>query len=486
MIVQLHMKRKRQKMQFSDAVRRGLRRASWAIASLAMAFAMALIASVLQANVAWAKEKTVAVYVEGPGADSIRSAIVAAVPHGIAVADPDAFRSALEDQGLQIPFGKALGGHQRGATLNRVRKAAAGGGIDAALLAQVSHRKKDRSVLLLLVATSGGSGDLEDEVVLGLRPSRADASKLGNSVSTALVDYRPTGEAKEPEKKEEAEKPESKEEKPEAASDENAPASENGEAAAASSPEGKDKAGPSWEHPHGSASQSLVSLELGAEAVGRQFGYTNGYTPNLRTYGVFPTPAVSLQAEVYPLADSQTRFLRDVGFIGGYSTTLLLKSTVDNQTTSTTGSAYYGGVRVRIHPSDDAGPMFGISLSYVAQAFTFGDTSSGALPSVSYQAVRPGLDLRVPIGPAAFLAQAGFRGAFSAGDVALRFHDATTFGIDASIGGAYAVARGWEIRVIGDYERWMYTFTPLSTDEYQAKGAVDNFGGVRLALAGIF
>jgi hypothetical protein len=482
MIVQLHMKR--QKMHLSDAVRHGLRRASVAIASIAVACAMALVASVLQTNVAWAKEKTVAVYVEGPGADSIRNSIVAAVPHGIAVADPDAFRSALQDQGLQTPFGKALGGHQRGGTLNRVRKAAAASGIDAALLAQVSHRKRDRAVLLLLVATSGGAGDLEDEVVLGLRPSRADASKLGSSVSTALVDYRPAGEAKEPEKKEEAEKTE---EKPEAASDENAaPASENSEAAAASTPEGKDKGGPSWEHPHGSASQSLFSLELGAEAVGRQFGYTNGYTSNLRTYGVFPTPAVSLQGEVYPLADSPTRFLRDIGFIGGYSTTLFLKSTVDGQTTSTTGSAYYGGVRVRIHPSDDAGPMFGISVSYVAQAFTFGDTSAGSLPSVSYQAVRPGLDVRVPIGAAAFLAQAGFRGALSAGDVALRFHDATTFGLDASIGGAYAVARGWEIRVIGDYERWMYTFTPLSTDTYQAKGAVDNFGDVRLAIAGIF
>ena len=482
MIVQLHMKR--QKMQLSDAVRQGLRRASVAIASIAVACAMALVASVLQTNVAWAKEKTVAVYVEGPGADSIRNSIVAAVPHGITVADPDAFRSALGDQGLQTPFGKALGGHQRGGTLNRVRKAAAANGIDAALLAQVSHRKRDRSVLLLLVATSGGAGDLEDEVVLGLRPSRADASKLGNSVSTALVDYRPVGEAKEAEKKEE---PEKTEEKPEAASDENAgPASENTEAAAASTPEGKDKAGPSWEHPHGSASQSLFSLELGAEAVGRQFGYTNGYTPNLRTYGVFPTPAVSLQGEVYPLADSPTRLLRDVGIIGGYSTTLFLKSTVDSQTTTTTGSAYYGGVRVRIHPNDDAGVMVGISVSYVAQAFTFGDTSAGSLPSVSYQAVRPGLDVRVPIGPAAFLAQAGFRGAFSAGDVALRFHDATTFGLDASIGGAYAVARGWEIRVIGDYERWMYTFTPLSTDQYQAKGAVDNFGDVRLAIAGIF
>jgi hypothetical protein len=459
-------------------------------ARLLVTLAAVAIALCLNASAAMAKGKTVALVVEGPDAEVVRSAITAAVPHGTPVADASAFKSALFEQGVKIPFGKALDGPARDRTLARVRKAAAADGVEGTLIAQVTRTHRERHVRLLLVATSGAAGDLEDEVVLSAKPSKDDNEKLASSVGTALVDYR--GSSGEAEKAPTAAKPAPEEETP-APEAEHPAAPAEGQAAA--------DTGPKWERPHGVIGHDLVGLEVGVGALGRHFGYTvnaSSSQGNLPFYKVFPAAAVSVEAELYPLADSDSAFLRDIGFIGFYSRSLFLQSTLNGGTVDTTATSFMGGLRWRTMPGGEGGIQLGISLSYALQSFGFG-TQAGMtqtdLPSVSYQAIRPGVDLRVPVGKLAILAQAGFRACLGAGDatdVAMRFRGTTTTGFDVGGGAAFEFAPGWEVRALADYEGYFYSFSPqydqatMSGDAFRAQGAIDHNYSGRIAIAVAF
>ncbi len=443
-----------------------------------------VVALCFNASAAMAKGKTVALVVEGPDAEVVRSTITAAVPHGTPIADASAFKSALFEQGVKTPFGKALDGAARSKTLARVRKAAAAAGVEATLIAQVTRTHKERHVRLLLVATAGAEGDLEDEVVLSAKPSKDDDDKLASSVGTALVDYR--GSSGEPEKAPA---------KPAAAAEEATPPPEAEHAAAPAEGQPAADTGPKWERPHGVFGHDLFALEVGFGALGRHFGYTvdaSSSQGNLPYYKVFPAAAVSVEAELYPLADSDSAILRDIGLIGSYSRSLFLQSTLNGSTVDTTASSFVGGLRWRTMPGGEGGIQLGISLSYALQSFGFGTQAGTAqtdLPSVSYQAIRPGVDLRIPVGKLAVLAQAGFRACLSAGDttdVAMRFRGTTTTGFDVGGGAAFEFAPGWEVRALADYEGYFYSFSPRSGDAFRAQGAIDHNYSGRIAVAVAF
>jgi hypothetical protein len=428
-----------------------------------------------------AKGKTVAIYVEGPDAESVRRAIVSAVPSGVTVAETGAFNTALAEQGQKIPFGKALDGKARDKSAMRIRRAAAASGIDGTVVARVTKGKKDRRVLVLLISSAGQSGDLEDEIVLGVKPTKADEAKIASSVGTSLVEYR-GGSSSEPETSSSAAK--DKGEEGSTAAAEKSPQTQEPHPAEVA--EGKPQ------HVRGVPDRSLFEVELAGGAIGRRFAYSNGQSMNLRTYQVFPASILSLRAQLFPLADGANTVLRNLGIIAGFSRSFFLQSTLpDSKTGSTlsidtTATSYYGGLRARLPLGGETSATVGLSASYVAQGFAFSVTGND-LPDVNYTAVRPAVDARVPFGKISLLAEAGFRAVLEAGQVAARFRSPTTSGIDAQLGAAYLLAPGWEVRLIGDYEHYFYSFKPQPmTDFYVAGGAVDQFFGVRLAIASVF
>jgi hypothetical protein len=424
----------------------------------------------------------------------VRTAIAEAVPHGTTVADAGAFKSALVEQGVKIPFGKTLDGGARDRTVARVRKAAAAVGVDGTLIALVTRTHKERHVRILLVATPGPSGDLEDEVVQSAKPTKDDQEKLASSVGTALVDYRGTGSDSDKAQPTTKAAPPADDASSGSAPDNGAPAASEGQ------PQPDTQSGP--ERPHGVVGHDLVELDLGAGAIGRHFGYSvaSNSSLNLRPYTVFPAAAVSVQGELYPLADSHSQVLRDIGLIGYYSRSLFLQSNVVSDAGGTlsiasTASSFLGGLRWRTMLGGEGGVQLGVSVSYTLQSFSFNTQGTAAptdLPSVNYQAIRPGVDVRIPIGKLSLLAQAGFRACLSAGDVALRFRGTTTTGFDASGGAAFLLTPGWEVRALADYEGYFYSFSPqydetaMSGDAYRAQSAVDHNYGGRIALAAIF
>jgi hypothetical protein len=241
--------------------------------------------------------------------------------------------------------------------------------------------------------------------------------------------------------------------------------------------------------PHGTLARSLFDVEVGADAAGRNFVYSDPITNNLRTYSVAPAAMASASGEVFPFADGRAGLLRDVGVMAGYAQSLGLQSTAEGAKIPTNWNSYYAGARVRIHPGGDNGPIIGISDSYSALAFTFGSAGASIadqIPSVNYQANRAAVDARIPIGGMAILASAGFRVVFDAGDVASRFRQPSVNGVDGELGVAVGIVSGWEARLVGDYQRYFYSFTPVPGNDYVAGGALDQFFGGRLAVAYIF
>jgi len=437
-------------------------------------------------GMALAKGKTVAIYVEGHDAEAVRKAIAAAVPSGVTVAETGAFNTALAEQGQKVPFGKALDGKSREKSAMRIRRAAAASGIDGTVVARVTREKKDRRVLILLISSEGPGGDLEDEVVLGAKPTKADDAKIASSVSTSLVEYRAGASGPETSSTAAKDKEKDKGEEGAAPGTDKSPA-QTQEAQSAEAAEAKQQ------HLRGVPGRSLFEIELAGGAMGRHFGYSNGQTSNLRTYQVFPASILSLRAQLFPLADGSSTILGNIGIIAGFCRSFFLQSSLPDPITGstvsidTTATSYYGGLRARFPFGGENGPILGVSASYAAQGFGF-STTGYDLPDVSYTAVRPAVDARVPFGKISLLAEAGFRAVLEAGQVASRFRSPTASGIDAQLGVAYLLLPGWELRLTGDYEYYFYTFKSDLTknDAYVAGGAVDQFFGARVGIASIF
>jgi hypothetical protein len=412
---------------------------------------------------AWAKPRGIAFYVEGPDASAVRDELATALPEGTPMVDSAGFASALVEQGQTMPFGKKLDGATHAASVKRLRSAAIASGAAAVLAGRVTKGKAGRRVRLLLVEVPEDEEALGD-LVLDLKGTSDDDTRVASSVGTALDKYR------------------------------SAPVPEKS-APPVSEPVMVAEVGPappadSVSHrPTGRIARSLFEVELGGEAAARNFVYNDGITANLRTYNVLPAAMFTVNAELFPLAGA-SGVLRDIGIIGAFSRSLFLESSVSGGSNiSTAETSYSAGLRVRIHPGGDEGPVIGISDAYASQSFNFGATS-GALatqvPSVDYAANRTAVDARIPIGRFAFLAEAGFRAVLNAGTVAERFRSTSVEGVDAEFGGALEIAQGWEGRLVADYERYFYAFSPVPGDAYVAGGALDQFFGARLALAWIY
>ncbi|MDP9036005.1 MAG: hypothetical protein M3O50_14490, partial [Myxococcota bacterium] len=335
----------------------------------------------LQARTVFAKDSSVAVYVEGADANAVSSALIAAVPQGVHLVDMEVFRAALLQRGQKGPFGKQLDRKNRAAAVDRLGKARAAAGADAALVARVTREKNHRRVFLLLVDSAGNVTDLES-VVLGPSKTGADEAKLATAVQPALDRYR--------------------------SAPQDAKAL-SGEPAAASPPATPSEEGKAPTPIEGTAgtnedrsttpgrlrntvARSLFAVEVDVAAGARNFRYNQPITANLRAYDVVSVPVVRASVELFPLADTTQRgafgLLRDIGVFGEYSRALFLKSTVSEGIGfDTNETAYMLGVKARLRPFGDDGVLFGISDAYAAQLLSFspsGTVVDSQLPAVNY------------------------------------------------------------------------------------------------------
>jgi hypothetical protein len=262
-----------------------------------------------------------------------------------------------------------------------------------------------------------------------------------------------------------------------------------------SSPPDKDTGATSSSHKRGNVdfTNAMFVLDAGGEAGMRNFKYSDPVGGKLRAYAAPGVGMFAIGAEFYPGATTGIAFAKDIGLFGRFGMAMGWESkTRDGQYSAIGSWQRYGfGVRGRIKAGDGAdAPLVGLELGYSDFKFAFtGDDPvvvNKELPEVDYKFVRPGADIRVPFGAFSLLGGAGYMYIFNAGPMHDRFPHETIGGVDARIGGAYAVMPWLQGKITADYVRVFSTANSVPSDPDRAGGALDQYLIVHLGVTAIF
>ncbi|MGK3966647.1 hypothetical protein WMF01_39345 [Sorangium sp. So ce1667] len=420
--------------------------------------------------------KSIAVRIEGPNADDIREDILSIVPETLGVVEPDAFSKALKSAGQTKPVGDALASKaQRKKPIDRIRKAGKAAKAEGVIYGVSRTNKKKKKKEVHLVYVDENTGDLAVDSAVPLSGSRDDRKKaLEELLGPTLAQIAPPPAADDKAKGEgEGEEGAGGEEKGEGGEQKDEGDSGTG-----------DTGGKRKKNEIGSA---LFSVELGVELVGRWFDYSDPRTQNLRPYGVFGQPAISVSGELYPLASTNIAVLKGLGITAGYAQALGLNSAVGGgDPISTTYQRINLGLRERLSLGEKS--VLGISAGLRFLTFEIDAPADLArtVPNVSYTLFRAGLDGRFPVGPVALGLGAEYILPLSSGPVYERFTEASVQGIGALAGVMIPVATGIEARLLVEYARFFSSFQPEQGDDYIAGGAIDQYLGLRLAGAYVY
>ncbi len=457
------------------ASRFAIRRTTAALAVVAHLGAAVVASSVMfvasNAFAEPAKRKTLAVYVEGNFASDTRDDILSVLPEHITIVDKGDTTSAMRKFGLTKPMGGAMTqAKTRSGFVPRLRKAAKEAGADGFIVGIVQRFSGKWRVYIVWLSPDGDDL-LIDEAVSREGSEEDRRSALKSALASTVEQFAPKP----------SDTPSKKSDKPKGGS-------KGGDSDATDQPE-EDKEEDSSDKPkrvRHEVSSSIFGVELGLEATGRFFRYSDGITNNLRKYDAFPAPAFFVAAEVYPAAMTTIPVLRDVGIIGSYSRMFGLQSkTNDGSPINTVYQRYSVGLRVRIPISRPTGPVFGVSGQYYVHTFQVDEPPEleGQIPNVNYSAIRAGADARFPLGRTALTLGFDWIEPLSSGTVYDRFTAAKVHGVGGKLGFVIKIASGFELRMAAEYSRFFSDFDPVLGDSYVAGGALDHYLGLRLSGA---
>jgi len=161
----------------------------------------------------------------------------------------------------------------------------------------------------------------------------------------------------------------------------------------------------------------LVLVGLEPQWEGRVFRHTEFTHPNLRQYGAIGYPSLALRAELFPLTNVRSKFLRGFGVtlqfaraFGFESSSARLGAAADASAlpVDTSFMRYAVGLRYRIHTNPESQTPFvlAISASFSRWFFAFGPELPRdpylELPTASYRMVRFGFDGALEVRPVTF------------------------------------------------------------------------------------
>ena len=220
---------------------------------------------------------------------------------------------------------------------------------------------------------------------------------------------------------------------------------------------------------------------------------TAGWT--FRKYGAVGFPSVELAAEVYPLSNGPSKFLRGFGIIGQYArafgfqsdSTFVGDPAYPQSTVSTSFSRYSGGLRYRlpVNPESEKPLVLGVSASYSGWNYDFAPAQPDVeAPTAAYRMAKVGFDGSFLIRPVTFYANASYLHAFSIAAPATREIDtlraphlpnAVGAGVDVRGAVGVRVLRWLEIRASVQYGILAYDLKSLEGEDYGAVRALDSY-----------
>lgn len=408
------------------------------------------------------QRKVLAVYVEGNSASEAREEILSVLPERITVVDKGDVTTAMRKFGLSKPLGSAMTqAKTRSGYMPRLRKAAKEMNADGFVVGVVQRYSGKWRVYVVWLSADGDEL-LVDEAISREGSEDDRKSALKSALSGVIEQFSP--------------KPATSG----TSSDKPSPDAKSGDTKEFEDSTDKPKR---VRHEAGS---SIFSVEVGMEAAGRFFAFSDGISSNLRTYDVIPAPVFFVGAEVYPAGWTTVPVLRDIGLTVDYARAFALQSaTADGTPINTVYQRFSAGLRVRIPFSRPTGPVLGVSGRYYKHTFIADepDALKGQIPNVDYSAIRAGVDARFPLGRPAIVVGFDWIEPLSSGPVYARFTNAKVHGVGAKLGLDVKLVSGFELRVAAEYSRFFSDFDPVLGDAYIAGGALDQYLGLRLSGA---
>ncbi len=240
---------------------------------------------------------------------------------------------------------------------------------------------------------------------------------------------------------------------------------------------------------------AAVDIELDFRVVHRTFSYNEDLRGDLRDYTLNIGPGVGIKFQYYPGAHFTAGVGAQFGVDFEWERLFNIDSTrADGETFPTDSQQFLIGLRWR-YPKGRWEPS--VVLGYGVHKFGFGlsgppvpgEDNTADIPSVKYEFVRLGAGFRVAIGKKEVFILAtniSFRGVFSVGGIGtyLWFPEAKANGMDALLMLGFALPKGFEIRLSGDYRRYGFDLNPVPPDPpYVAGGALDQYWGGALGVA---
>jgi hypothetical protein len=220
----------------------------------------------------------------------------------------------------------------------------------------------------------------------------------------------------------------------------------------------------------------LVDGAVGLGGVSRHLSYHQDVFGRFAPYNLTVAPSVLFRGEVYLFAATPLKALQDLGIVGGAE--LVFGATSqgpDGRSRDTSFTSTEAGLRYRF---PYASGEVGVSARWMLQRFVIGPGSASdaaIVPAISYQSVRPGVDLQHRVSARVrLLAGFGWLFVLDAGELTERyFPRATIHAADATVGAAVAVTGPLELRVVLGARRYFHDMRVEPGDAYLAGGAVD-------------
>jgi hypothetical protein len=412
--------------------------------------------------------KPIGIYLEGTEPELVRAAIVAALADRFPVVDAATLSQALTREGLRLPVGAPLTRTKNNPAISKIRIAATDVDAEAVIAGRTIQVGSTMTATVMWVDPKSHDPKLVKEVPI-TRDAAANKEAMLKALGPQIDAFAAMG----------------------APAPKAPPGPATGPAAAPTPAPGEmTDTKPAPNDPklahHGRYNEAIVVANVAFELGGRRFDYKDALSPNTSSYSVLGAPMPSIGLEVYPAARTKIPFVRDLGLTMRFAHAFGLSSTTDDGTEVSTGwTRIGGGLRARFRPGGHGGPMIGVNGGIDFLQFNF-DTAGpidGSVPSVTYAALRGGVDARIPFWRMALLLDFGYDGALSAGAVHDRFRDSNVGGIDLGVGLALALGAGFELRLRSHYTRYFYKFHPKLGDAYVAGGALDEFLGFGLGVA---
>lgn len=244
---------------------------------------------------------------------------------------------------------------------------------------------------------------------------------------------------------------------------------------------------------------AAVDIEIDFRVVHRRFDYKDDLRGDLRDYKLTAGPGVGIKFQYFPGAHFTAGVGAQFGVDFEWERLFKIDSTrldenFEEQSFPTESQQFLIGLRWR-YPKGRWEPS--VVIGYGVQRFSFGlsgppvpgEDNTAGIPGVKYEFVRVGGGFRVEIGKKELFilaASIAFRGTFSVGGIgtSVWFPEAKANGMDALLMIGFALPKGFEIRLSGDYRRYGFDLNPVPPDPpYVAGGALDQYFGGALGVA---